>query len=239
MKRQIILDTETTGFSAENDKVVEIGAIEMIDGKKTGNYLQLYINPGIPMPAKAQEVHGLTDEFLKDKPMFKDVADEFLRFIKGSELVVHNLDFDKSMLDAELSKIKKGNLESHTSNMFCTLVLSKKIYPKERVSLDKLCEKFGIDNSNRAYHGALLDADLLSECYIKITELYSEKELAVDLEQVNWVRPEIKRLNVKLPKIQLTEKEEALHQLFLQRLESSTKVVSLYNQNNNQYPKPN
>ncbi len=198
MKRQLVLDTETTGLKPENgERIVEIAALELIDGKETGSTFHVYINPHKKMPEEAFKVHGLSDEFLKDKPTFKMIVNDFLDYIKDSELLIHNADFDIKFLNSELEKADKPKIWNFVKKIDCTLKLDKMLYAHEKGhTLDKICTRFGIDLSERQNngHGALLDCQLLSKAYAKMCEDHPTDSLNADLEQRNWVRPPIKRL---------------------------------------------
>ena len=169
--RQIVLDTETTGLSWEKgNRVVEIGCVELLERRPTGRTFQCYLDPGCDFEPGAQEVTGLTREFLADKPKFADVVDEFLAFIEGAELVIHNAAFDLGFLDAELARLAVPRPRLREC---CTvedsLELARQRYPGQRNSLDALCRRLGVDNSHRQLHGALLDAQLLAEAYLALT----------------------------------------------------------------------
>lgn len=166
--REIVLDTETTGLNPyEGHRIVEIGALEMVNKVLTGNKFHFYINPQRDMPSEAYRVHGISTDFLKDKPVFQEVADEFLEFIKDGKLVIHNSPFDIKFLNYELSLLNLPSLE--LSEAIDTLTIARKNYPGARVNLDALCKRFKIDNSSREFHGALLDAALLAEVYVELT----------------------------------------------------------------------
>ena len=166
-RRLLVLDTETTGLDLENgDRVIEIGIIELIDGVKTGNNFQQYFNPNKKIEKSAQDIHGLTNEFLSDKPNFYDIADEFNDYIKESTLIIHNASFDIKFLDFELENCGKKKINNEIID---TLNIAKKEFPGQSVSLDSLCKKLQINNSHRKLHGALLDADLLSSVYLKMS----------------------------------------------------------------------
>jgi len=165
--REIVLDTETTGLDpGAGHRVVEVGCIELVNMVATGNALQLYLNPEMPMPTAAQEVHGLTDAFLSDKPLFADKVEEFLKFIGDAQLVIHNAQFDLGFLNAELDRLKLPKLDNPYVD---TVSMARRKFPGQRASLDALCERFDIDNSNRTKHGALLDAELLAEVYLELS----------------------------------------------------------------------
>jgi DNA polymerase III subunit epsilon len=169
--RQIVLDTETTGLSWEKgNRVVEIGCVELIERRPTGRRFQRYLNPDREFEPGAQEVTGLTLEFLADKPRFAEVVDEFLDFIRDAELVIHNAAFDIGFLDNELmlAGVQYGRMRDHAS-VLDTLGLARERFPGQRNSLDALCKRFGVDNSHRELHGALLDAQLLIEVYLALT----------------------------------------------------------------------
>lgn len=230
MNRKIVLDTETTGIKPEDGhRIVEIGAVELIDNVRTGRTYQAYINPEREMDAHVIAIHGITNEFVKDKPRFHEIADEFLNFIKGGELVIHNADFDIRHLNNELDKANKGKLWDHITNVTCTLKLDKRLFAEERKhSLDAICERFKIDKSGRVFHGALLDSELLAECFIKINEMYSADDIEADLEQTNWVRPEIKRYNLSLPVINVSQLEEENHISLLNHIAQKEKVTPVF-----------
>jgi DNA polymerase-3 subunit epsilon len=169
--RQIVLDTETTGLEwKKGNRVVEIGCVELVERRPTGRTFHCYLNPEREFEPGAQEVTGLTLEFLADKPKFADVVDEFLEFVRGAELVIHNAAFDLGFLDAELSALGAtyGRMLDHAT-VIDSLDMARKRYPGQRVSLDALCRRLGVDNAHRQLHGALLDAQLLAEVYLALT----------------------------------------------------------------------
>ena len=166
MKR-IALDIETTGLYAKNgDRIVEIGCIELENNYPTGNYFQQYINPQKEMPEEALKIHGLTTDFLSDKPLFSDIAEKFLSFINGSELVIHNAKFDMGFLNYELELCSKTNLNNF--KVLDTLTIAKKMFPGAANNLDALCRRYSIDITKRKKHGALLDAELLSDVFLEM-----------------------------------------------------------------------
>ena len=168
--RQIFLDTETTGlFPEQGDRVIEIGCVELVNRKLTGNTLHLYLNPDRDSHEDALRIHGITTEFLQDKPRFAEVADEFLQFVSDAELIIHNAPFDLGFLNKELSLLGRPSLKDHVSGVIDTLVLAKEMFPGKRNSLDALCARLEVDNSGRSLHGALLDAELLADVYINMT----------------------------------------------------------------------
>ncbi len=170
MARQIVLDTETTGLNAnEGDRIVEIGCVEVIDRRITDNHYHVYINPERDVPEEAVNIHGLTAEFLSDKPTFSSIAQSFSDFIKDAELIIHNASFDVGFLDAEFQRLKMPSVAEIASNVVDSLAMAKRMFPGKRNNLDVLCDRFGIDNSERTRHGALLDAELLAEVYLGMT----------------------------------------------------------------------
>lgn len=164
--REIVIDTETTGLDSANDRIVEVGCVELYNHIATGRRLQLYINPGRRMSAEAAAVHGLTDDFLADKPVFAAVAEELAAFIGDAPLIAHNAEFDFAFLNAELARLGLATLPSH--RMIDTLMLARRKHPAGPNSLDALCGRYSIDSSRRTLHGALLDAELLAEVYIEL-----------------------------------------------------------------------
>ena len=165
--REIVLDTETTGLDpAAGHRVVELGCVEIMNMVATGRTFHVYFNPEMLMPAGAQDIHGLSDEFLADKPLFADQADAFLEFIGDAQLVIHNASFDIGFLNAELARVDKPKLANPYVD---TVTMARRKFPGQRASLDALCERFGIDNSSRTKHGALLDSELLAEVYLELS----------------------------------------------------------------------
>jgi len=173
--RQIVLDTETTGMNQigahyEGHKIIEIGAVEVINRRLTGNNFHVYLKPDRLVDPEAFGVHGIADEFLLDKPLFSDVADEFIDYIRGAELVIHNASFDIGFMDYEFSKLNRGIPKTDT---FCkvtdSLAMARKMFPGKRNSLDALCSRYEIDNSKRTLHGALLDAQIVADVFLMMT----------------------------------------------------------------------
>lgn len=169
--RQVVLDTETTGINpAEGHRIIEIGCVELIDRKLTGNHYHVYINPERVVEQEAIEVHGITNDFLADKPVFAQVVDDFLAFIKGAQLVIHNAPFDVGHMDAEFNRLQAGY--GRTTD-YCTVLdslqLAREMRPRQRNSLDALCKAYEVDNSARELHGALLDAEILADVYLTMT----------------------------------------------------------------------
>jgi DNA polymerase-3 subunit epsilon len=168
--RQIFLDTETTGLYADQgDRIIEIGCVEMVNRKLTGNNLHFYLNPGRDSHEEALKVHGISNEFLRDKPPFPAIVDELLRYVAGAEIIIHNAAFDLGFLNQELSQLKRPVFREFVGSVTDTLVMAKEMFPGKRNSLDALCDRLGVDNSGRTLHGALLDAELLADVYVNMT----------------------------------------------------------------------
>ena len=219
--REIVLDTETTGLSPDNgDRIVEIGCVELINHVPTSNTYQVYLNPEKDMDPGAEKVHGLTNEFLLDKPKFKEIADSFLDFIGDSNLIAHNADFDINFLNSELVRAKKDKINN--DRVVDTLKIARSKFPGARNSLDALCKRFFVDNSNRSFHGALLDSELLAEVYL---ELVGGKEPDLELS-TNTIKKDNntqnKTLNISARKNKLksriTNIDEKNHRDFLASL---------------------
>jgi DNA polymerase-3 subunit epsilon len=179
--RQIILDTETTGLEpADGHRVIEIGCVELIDRRLTGRHFHQYLNPERDIEDGALEVHGISGEFLADKPVFAEVVDEFLAFIEGAELLIHNAPFDLAFLDAELALLGRADRVADHAAVIDTLELARELHPGQRNSLDALCKRYEIDDSNRTLHGALLDAGILADVYLAMTGGQSDLGLSFD-----------------------------------------------------------
>jgi len=180
--RQIFLDTETTGLSPENgDRVIEVGCIEMDNRRLTGRHLHFYLNPERRNSEDAVKVHGLTDEFLADKPLFAHVVDEMLEFVSGAEIIIHNAGFDVGFLNEELRRCGREKFSTHVAGITDTLVMAREMFPGKANSLDALCKRLEVDNTNRTLHGALIDANLLAEVYIRLTR--GQDSLVMDMTE--------------------------------------------------------
>lgn len=219
--REIVLDTETTGFEPEaGDRIVEIGAVELHNHMPTGRTYHQYINPERSMPQEAFEVHGLGDDFLRDKPVFKLIGDAFLDFIGDAKLVIHNASFDMKFLNAELGWMGRPLLPPDQA--IDTLMIARKKFPGSPASLDALCRRFGIDNSSRTLHGALLDSEILAEVYLELIggrqpDLVlgtATSRSGLGPSDKNWRAPP---RPAKLPP-RLTEEEAAAHSAFVETL---------------------
>ena len=186
--RQIVLDTETTGLDPRSGhRIIEVACIEMVNRRLTGRHLHKYTNPEREIDEGAQAVHGISLEFLADKPKFADIADEFLEFINGAELVIHNAPFDLGFLNAELRRLDRVPVETICSGVTDTLRMAKDLHPGKRNSLDALCERYDIDNSGRTLHGALLDTELLADVFLAMTRGQNSLMIEPDAE----VRPQL------------------------------------------------
>jgi len=184
--RQICLDTETTGTEADKgDRIVEIGCFEIVGRTLSDDESHVYwqyVNPERDVPAEAVAIHGITNEFLADKPVFADIADDFLKFVKGAELIIHNASFDVGFLNMELARLGKGKLEDYCPSIVDSLAMARKMYPGLRNSLDALCTRYEVDSSMRTLHGACLDARLLGEVYLAMTR--KQEDLMEELERL-------------------------------------------------------
>ncbi|PKO60998.1 MAG: DNA polymerase III subunit epsilon [Betaproteobacteria bacterium HGW-Betaproteobacteria-18] len=229
--RQIFLDTETTGLSADNgDRIIEIGCVEMLHRKLTGNNRHIYVNPGRDSHEEALKVHGITSEFLKDKPRFADIALDLLDFLKDAHVVIHNAPFDLGFLNMELALIKQPPVKSVVASITDTLVMAKEIFPGKRNSLDALCDRLEVDNSGRTLHGALLDAELLADMYINLTR--GQNALLMDegpATDANGDRVSALDLSqFVLPVISASEQEMAAHEDVLQQIDASSKGKTIW-----------
>jgi DNA polymerase-3 subunit epsilon len=179
--RQVVLDTETTGIG-EGHKIIEIGCVELIDRKLTGNHYHQYVNPMRLVDPEAMAVHGISDDFLEDKPLFGTVANDFIEFIKGSQLVIHNAPFDVGFMDREFGQLRGYPKTTDICTVLDTLKLARSMHPGQRNSLDALCRRYGIDNSHRELHGALLDSEILADVYLLMTGGQTSMSLGSDAE---------------------------------------------------------
>jgi len=227
--RQIVLDTETTGIeTAQGHRIIEIGCVEMVDRRLTGNHYHVYLNPARQIDAEAQEVHGITNEFLADKPCFADIAPEFLDYIKDAELIIHNAPFDTGFIDYEFSLLEKS--PGKTAD-FCsitdTLLLARKKHPGQRNSLDALCKRYGVDNSQRELHGALLDSEILADVYLLMTGGQSSLLLSEEEENHSQSEGSIRRIPENRPRllvIEATAQEQSAHEKRLDAIEAQAGV---------------
>ena len=219
MKRQIILDTETTGLSAAHGhRLIEVGGLEMINRRLTGNRFHAYINPERMIDEGAVKVHGITSEFLKDKPIFGQIADDLFSFLEGAELIIHNAPFDIGFLNAEFARFKKSlSPVTQYCSVIDTLTIARREHPGQQNTLDALCRRYGVNNKHRDLHGALIDAALLAEVYLLMTGGQSQLFAAEITQQDNIeksVMQKVEQRFVKLPVIRASESELAAHEKF-------------------------
>lgn len=217
--RQIILDTETTGLDPrQGHRVIEIAAVEMLNRRLTGSHFHRYLNPDRDIEEGALQVHGITRDFLLDKPRFADIAAEFIEFVQGADLIIHNAPFDTAFLNAELALHGMNNLQVYTGEVIDTLPLARSLHPGQRNSLDALCKRYGVDNSTRTLHGALLDCDLLAQVYLSMTRgqetLVMETQAFPDkTAKSNTSKQRPRPLPVNLPAQDLAAHLELLQQI--------------------------
>ena len=232
MSRQIFLDTETTGLSAEGgDRVIEIGCVEMFSRKLTGNNKHFYLNPGRDSHPDALRVHGITNEFLKDKPKFAVVADELMEYLQGAEVVIHNASFDVGFLDKELQLIGRSGLTTCVAAITDTLAMAKEMYPGKRNSLDALCDRLGVDNSSRTLHGALLDAELLADVYINLTRgqealLMAEESDEDAVSGISVAAVDLRHIALQV--LQASDAEHAAHEQILLQLDKASSGKTIW-----------
>ena len=229
--RLIVLDTETTGLSAENgDRIIEIGCVELLNRKITGNHFHHYLNPERDSHEDALKVHGISNEFLRDKPKFDTIAAAFLDFISGAQLIIHNAAFDVGFLNKELERANLGPLSGHISGITDTLSMAKEMYPGKRNSLDALCDRLGVDNASRTLHGALLDAELLADVYICLTRgqnaLLIQEDAADPTQQV---LTDIDLSQFELPVVFASEQEAQAHLVAMDHLSKASADQTVWN----------
>ncbi|MFM7482254.1 MAG: DNA polymerase III subunit epsilon [Candidatus Methylopumilus sp.] len=224
--RHIFLDTETTGLYAnQGHRIIEIAAIEIINRRPTNNSFHFYINPDREIDPAAQEVHGITLDFLQDKPRFTEIASDFIKFIKDATLIIHNAPFDVGFINMEFGLIEKPPIEEVVANIIDTLKLAKDMRPGQRNSLDALCRFYNIDNSQRSLHGALLDAQLLAEVYLAMTR--GQEDLMIDLQyngsdilgEKNAKRP------TNLFVLKADDEELKKHEAYLNKMKGEKKLI--------------
>jgi DNA polymerase-3 subunit epsilon len=222
--RQIFLDTETTGLSAEGgDRVIEIGCVELFNRKLTGNNLHFYLNPERDSHEDALKVHGISNDFLRDKPKFAQVAQEVLDYLHGAEIIIHNAAFDVGFLNKELERVGEAPFTTHVSSVIDTLVMAKQMFPGKRNSLDALCDRLGVDNSGRTLHGALLDAELLADVYINLTR--GQEALLIDISDDQPQHQSVGSIDLssyQLPVLRANAQELTMHEDLLQQLDKAS-----------------
>ena len=228
--RQIVLDTETTGLSPEaGDRIIEIGCVELLHRKLTGNNFHHYLNPDRDIHEDAMKVHGISTEFLSDKPRFENIVEEFLAYVQGAEIIIHNAPFDVGFLNAELQRTGKPVFKEHVNGVLDTLAMAKELYPGKRNSLDALCERLGVSNAARTLHGGLLDAELLADVYINLTRgqdaLLMEGD---DPKQAGQGASKVDYSRFNLPVIQPSAKELELHEQVLVQIDKASSGKTLW-----------
>ena len=233
--RQVVLDTETTGLEPEQGhRVIELGAVELVDRRLTGERLQLYMNPERDIDDAAYEVHGIAAEFLADKPTFGDVARSFLNFIADAEVIIHNAPFDTSFIDYELSLLEDAattSMQKACSAITDSLALARRKHPGQKNSLDALCRRYGVDNSARELHGALLDAEILADVYLAMTGGQSSLFGDEDGSRPDTVAEAFMRLpedRPPIPVLQASSEELAAHEAYLDSLDESAENGALW-----------
>lgn len=227
--RQIILDTETTGLDPnQGHRIIEVAAVEMVNRRLTGNHLHRYVNPDRDIDAGAMQVHGITPEFLQDKPRFADIAQEFVDFIRGAELIIHNAPFDVGFLNMELRLLEMPLLATWCDGVTDTLAMAKALHPGQRNNLDALCKRYGVDNTARTLHGALLDCELLAAVYLALTR--GQESLSIGLEEVRGAQADQVAARVRPRPILLpaTPDELAAHASLLEAIAGESKGACLW-----------
>ena len=223
-KRKLVLDTETTGLNFDNDKIIEIGIVEIIDNVLTQNYFHEYINPEINISLSAQKVHGISNEFLIGKPIFPNIAKKFLDFIRDDTIIIHNAEFDTNFINKEL---QNGGFNIMKNSVIDTIKIAKREFPGQTVNLDSLCKKLNVINIRQNFHGALLDATLLSKVYLKLTTGKQENLNLIDSKLINLNNNKntknIKE-NFSVPREQLmnlSDYEKKSHEIFINEMRNS------------------
>ena len=222
--RQIFLDTETTGLSPESgDRIIEIGCVEMVNRRLSGRTLHFYVNPGRRNHEDALKVHGLTDEFLADKPPFAAIADELMAYLQGAEVIIHNASFDVGFLNEELKRIGRPPFPGHVARITDSLLLARDTYPGKSNSLDALCRRLEVNNANRTLHGALLDAGLLAEVYIRMTR--GQESLVIDSGEMQTPGVAVELIDfsgLELIVLQADDDESAAHDRVLAEIDKAS-----------------
>lgn len=228
--RQIFLDTETTGLSADSgDRIIEIGCLEMVNRRLTENNKHFYVNPERPSSEGALRVHGLTEAFLADKPRFAEIADELLAFLAGAEIIIHNATFDVGFIDAELRRLARPRLSAHVELITDTLQMARTQYPGKQNSLDALCKRLEVDNTHRTLHGALLDAGLLAEVYVRMTR--GQDTLVIDAQEATSGQsglPAVNLRKIELLAVEVSPEEAAAHEASLADLDKASGERTLW-----------
>ena len=219
--RQVFLDTETTGLDPnQGHRIIEIAAVEINNRQLSENQFHMYVNPERNIDAAAQEVHGITLEFLKDKSFFKDIAEDFLSFIRGSELIIHNAPFDIGFLNMELGRMGLSNVEDHIEKVTDSLVMARELRPGQRNNLDALCRAYKVDNSKRSQHGALLDAQLLSEVYLNMTRGQGDIEINFSQDEKKLNLGKVNQNQLKV--VHANEEDISSHEAYLEKIQTKS-----------------
>lgn len=231
--RQIFLDTETTGLNPhQGDRIVEIACVEMLSRRLSGQQLHFYLNPERASSPEAARIHGLSDEFLADKPLFSAVAQELIDFLRGSELIIHNATFDLGFLDAELKRCNHPPTAHWVDKITDSLTLARELFPGKSNSLDALCKRLSVDNTHRTFHGALLDARLLADVYIGMTR--GQRVLAIDVSPSDAVEvsaaPLLSTASLKLKVLRASKLEKQAHEVVLRELDKACGGRTLWRQ---------
>jgi DNA polymerase-3 subunit epsilon len=228
--RQIVLDTETTGLSAENgDRIIEIGCVELLGRKLTGNNKHFYLNPERDSHEDALKVHGISNEFLRDKPKFAAIADELLDYLQGAEVIIHNAPFDIGFLNKELELIGRAHVTEYIGKVTDSLMMAKELFPGKRNSLDALCDRLEVDNSGRTLHGALLDAELLADVYINLTR--GQNALVMEVGNTAGDGVNIAVIDLRgfdLPLLVANDGENAAHEALLNDIDKASKGKTVW-----------
>jgi len=221
--RQIVLDTETTGLDPKlGHRIIEVAGVELVNRRLTGRHFHRYLNPGRDSDEGALQVHGLTTEFLSDKPKFAEIADEILEYITGAELIIHNAPFDIGFLDCELALLRRKKLKTYCPEVIDTLRMAKDLHPGKRNGLDALCDRYQIDNSARTLHGALLDAELLADVYLAMTRGQESLMIESDTDRAAVAVAGFNREGLKLTVLSATAEEIALHEAQLAEIDKAS-----------------
>ena len=227
--RQIVLDTETTGLEAElGHRIIEIAGVELVNRRFTGNNFHRYLNPERESEAGALEVHGLGSEFLREKPKFREIVREFLDYVSGAELVIHNSAFDVAFLNRELDLLDLKPITGHCATIVDTLRMAKDLHPGKKNSLDALCERYQIDNSTRTLHGALLDAQLLAEVYLAMTRGQESLAMEVEAPSASAAASEAAAGKLELVVLSATAEELAAHAKQLEEIDKASGGACLW-----------
>lgn len=226
--RQIILDTETTGLDPNSGhRIIEIAAVEMVNRRLTGNHFHRYTNPDRDIDAGAMQVHGITPEFLQDKPRFVDIANEFVEFIRDAELIIHNAPFDVGFLNMELRQLDMPLLPNWCDSVTDTLVMAKALHPGQRNNLDALCKRYGVDNTARTLHGALVDCELLAAVYLALTR--GQESLSIGLENREVSSDQAAaRIRPKPVLARASDDEQTLHEAVLEDIQKESRDACLW-----------